>query len=81
MATNPLTDLIPAKARKYVYGLVALAALVFGAWQAADGNVEVFVGALITALTGALALSNTSSNAGETPEADVYEGEDAEDWA
>lgn len=63
MATtaNPLTDLIPAKARKYVYGVVLLAALVFGAWQASEGNIEVFVGSVITALVNALALSNTFS--------------------
>lgn len=62
MATNPLTDLIPATARKYVYGLVVLAALVFGAWQVAGGDIETFVGALITALVSGLALSNVPQN-------------------
>lgn len=66
MATNPLTDLIPAKARKYVYGTVLLAALVFGAWQASEGNIETFIGSLIAALVNGLALSNTFS-----PESDI----------
>lgn len=61
---NPLNDVIPAKARKYVYAIVTLAALVFGAWQAAGGDVEVFVGALIAALTSGLALANTPSTGG-----------------
>lgn len=62
MATsNPLQNLIPARARKSVYGLVALASLVFAAWEASEGNVEVFVGGLISALVSALALSNVDS--------------------
>lgn len=67
MATsNPLTDLIPAAARKYVYGIVALAAVVFSVWQASDGNWTTFIGGIISALVNALALSNTFS-----PESDV----------
>lgn len=58
---NPLTDLIPAQARKYVYGVLALVALVFAAWQAADGDWATFAGGLITALVNALAASNVSS--------------------
>lgn len=63
---NPLTDLIPAAARKYVYGVVALAALVFSIYQASEGDWGVFVGSLLAALVNALALSNTFS-----PESDV----------
>lgn len=59
--TNPLTELIPAKARKYVYGIVFLAAIVFSIYQASEGSWEVFVGGVITALVNALALSNTVS--------------------
>jgi hypothetical protein len=66
---NPLVDSIPPRARKYVYGLVLLASLVFGAWQAAQGNVEVFVGFLITALVNGLALSNTPASRAEVEEA------------
>lgn len=67
MATsNPLTDLIPAAVRKYVYGIVALAALAFSVWQASDGDWGVFAGGIISALVNALALSNTFS-----PESDV----------
>lgn len=65
---NPLADLIPAKARKYVYGIVALLALGFAAWQASEGDVQTFIGSLITALVTALAASNTS-----TPDADYVD--------
>lgn len=76
MATNPLTDLIPGTARKYVYGTVLLAALVFGAWQAANGDIETFVGALITALASGLALSNVQSVEGgdEFPDEHYLDG-------
>lgn len=56
---NPLTDVIPAKARKYVYAVIALASLVFGVWQASDGDWKAFVGGLIVALVNATAASNT----------------------
>lgn len=78
--SNPLTELIPAKARKYVYGIVFLAAIVFSLYQASEGDWEIFVGGLITALVNALALSNTVS-----PESDQalreheYRVEDFED--
>jgi hypothetical protein len=62
---NPLTDIIPAKARKYVYAVVALAALLFGAWQAAGGNWTVFAGSVLGGLVSATAASNTN-----TPPAD-----------
>jgi len=69
--TNPLTDIIPAAARKYVYAVVTLAALALAAWQASDGNLETFIGSLVTALVTALAASNTSApSAPSTPSAD-----------
>jgi len=58
--TNPLFDVIPAKARKYVYAVLALAAIVFAAYQVSDGDWVQLVGALIVALTGATAASNTA---------------------
>lgn len=58
--SNPLTDVIPAPARKYVYAALALAAIVFGAWQASEGDWTAFVGSLIVSLTGATAASNTA---------------------
>lgn len=64
---NVLTDLIPANARKYVYAIVALAALVYGAWQAAGGDWKAAVASLVGAAVTALAHANT--NAPETPAA------------
>lgn len=58
---NPLNDIVPAKYRRFVYAVLALAALVFGIWQASDGDWTVFVGSLLTSLVTATAASNTSS--------------------
>ena len=55
---NPLTDVLPPKARQYVYAAVALAALVWSAWQVSGGDWQEFVGGLITALVTATAASN-----------------------
>lgn len=57
--TNPLTDLVPAKYRKYVYVVAAAALFVFGLWQASEGDWKAFVLALVTALVPTLAASNT----------------------
>lgn len=54
------TDIIPAKARKYVYAAVALVALVVAAWQASDGNWDVAAGSLLASLVNALAHGNTN---------------------
>ncbi len=59
MSANPLTDVLPARVRLYFYAALFVAALVFTAWQAADGDWAMFVGGLITALGGATAASNT----------------------
>lgn len=56
---NPLTDVLPAKVRKYVYALLFVLALVWAAWQAADGDWYEFAGGLVVALLGAMATSNT----------------------
>lgn len=69
MIKNPLLDVVPPKARKYVYAIVALLALVYGAWQVSGGNVDVFIGALVAALVSATAASNTSE-----PEYQDYDG-------
>lgn len=58
---NPLYEVMPAKARKYVYALLSLAALVFAVYQASDGDWALLVGGLITALTTATAASNVTS--------------------
>jgi hypothetical protein len=54
-----LTDLIPAKYRKVLYGILTLVAFGYGLWQASDGDWNQFAAAVITALIGALATSNT----------------------
>lgn len=56
---NPLTDLVPARYRKYVYGVFALAALVFTVYQASAGDWSQFVAGLFAVLVPALAASNT----------------------
>lgn len=61
MSSNPLTDVLPAKARKYLYAALFVASIGFAAWQAADGDWAEFAGALIVALFGATATSNTDT--------------------
>lgn len=57
---NILTDVIPARFRKYVYAALTLAALVWGVLEASNGDWKQFVGGLIVALTSATAASNTA---------------------
>lgn len=52
-------DVIPAKARKYVYAGLTLAAVVYGVWQASDGDWGEVVGATIVALINGMATANT----------------------
>jgi TRAP-type C4-dicarboxylate transport system permease small subunit len=61
---NVLTDILPPQVRKYVYAIVALAALVWGAYEASGGDWKRFVGGLIVSLTSATAASNTVSKGG-----------------
>jgi hypothetical protein len=56
---NPLYNALPATARKYLYAVLFVAALVFSLYQASQGDWLLFVGSLLTALTGLLASSNT----------------------
>ena len=67
---NLLTDVLPTNVRRYVYALVTLAAIVFGAWQASEGNTEVFIASLLAALTTGMATSNT----GTTNPGDYFDG-------
>lgn len=57
---NPLTDLLPARVRAYLYAVVAVVAFLYGLWLAANGSWAQFAAAVITALTGALAGSNVT---------------------
>jgi hypothetical protein len=63
---NPLTDLLPARYRKWVYRVAAAAFFVFGIWQLADGDWQKFLVGLVSSLVPGLAASNTFS-----PESDV----------
>ena len=60
---NPLTEVIPARARKYVYAALTLAAIVYGSYQVSGGDWKTFVGSLIVALTTATAASNPTTEA------------------
>jgi hypothetical protein len=57
---NPLYEVIPAAARKYIYALLSLAAIVVAGIQAFDGDWVAFAAYLVAALTGATAASNTN---------------------
>ena len=61
---NVLRDLIPARHRKVVYALVVLAGIVVAAWQTADGDWKVALGALIASATSALAGGNVTPSSG-----------------
>jgi len=58
-----LTDIIPAKARKYLYAALALAGIVVGALNIAgvDTGAAVDVLAYLTIAFGAVAASNTDT--------------------
>lgn len=53
-------DIIPTRWRKHVYAVVALLALVYGAWQASDGNWSQAAASLLAALVNGLAHGNTN---------------------
>ena len=58
--TNPLTDLIPAKYRRYVYAVAACILFVYGLYLAADGDWVAFALAIIGSLVPATAHANTA---------------------
>ena len=58
---NILTDVIPPQARRYVYALVALASLVWAAYEASGGDWTNLIGGLIVSLSSAMAGSNISA--------------------
>ena len=55
-----LTDVIPANARKYVYALLMIVAIVYAAFQASDGDIATTIGTVVAALIAAMAVSNTA---------------------
>jgi hypothetical protein len=69
---NPLsllTDLLPAKARKYVYAIAAAALFVYGLWEVSAGDVRSFVVSVVSALVATLAAANTPASRPEVKEA------------
>lgn len=78
---NPLAllaDLIPAKARKYVYALAAAALFVYSLWEVSAGDLRSFFVALGSSLVSALAAANTPASPAEVEEAaeELVEDED-----
>jgi hypothetical protein len=63
---NPLADVLPYQVRRVAYAVLFVAALVFGLYQASEGDWKLFVGSLLTALVGLLAAGNASPT---TPDA------------
>lgn len=61
MATtsNPLTEVIPAAYRRYVYLVAAAALFIYGLYEVSNGDVRTFVVSLVSALVSGLAASNT----------------------
>lgn len=68
-----LEDIIPARARKIIYLILALILLGFGAWQVAEGDWGVFIFSLVTALVNLLAASNTTTPPIEPETNEVYQ--------
>lgn len=71
---NPLsllTDLMPPKARRYVYAVAAAALFIYGLWEVSAGDVRSFGVALGSALVASLAAANTPAPKAEVREAAV----------
>lgn len=58
LPNNPLTDVLPSKARKYIYALAFLGLLLYSAWQGAEGDWAEAIGAFLTAFVPLMAASN-----------------------
>lgn len=59
---NPLTDVLPAAVRQWLYAFLFVAATCFSVWQASAGDWLEFTSGLVTALLGLMAASNTSGD-------------------
>lgn len=57
---NPLADVLPYQVRRFAYAILFVAALVFGLYQASEGDWALFVGSVLTSLVGLLAAGNSS---------------------
>ena len=67
MNSNPLRDVIPEGARKYLYAIGFVALLVYAAVQAADGDIGMALASVVTSLLPLLAASNVGSNTPPPP--------------
>lgn len=56
--SNLLHELLPAKARKIVYALMALVVIVWGIYEASQGDWGQFVGGVVVMLSSLMAASN-----------------------
>lgn len=73
MPSNPLTDALPPKVRKYLYAALFVGAIGFSAYQAAGGDWRQFIGGLFTALVSATAASNVDTpDPGEDGAVDTF---------
>lgn len=61
MTNNPLTELIPAQYRKYVYSVAAAAVFVYSIYLGTEGDWVAFAVALVSSLVPTLAASNTGN--------------------
>jgi len=59
--SNPLTDVIPASARKYVYAIAFVVGLALTAIEAAGGDLKQAAFLLVGALVPLLAAANTDA--------------------
>ena len=57
---NPLVNVLTPRVRQVLYAVLFLASLVFGLWQASEGDWLLFAGSLVTSLLGLTAASNAS---------------------
>lgn len=55
---NILQDLLPPKARQWLYVITSLVLLGLTAWQASEGNVAVAITSFLTSLVPVLAAGN-----------------------
>jgi hypothetical protein len=73
--SDTVRDLIPAKARQVAYLIFAVALIVFGAWQASQGDWGIFIASVLGALVQLLAAGNVPN---APPVEDVHTPEHGE---
>lgn len=66
---------IPLRARKIIYDLLTIAAIVIGAWQAAEGNWVTFAALVVGGLTTRMASANANEPDRPGPD-DEYANQD-----